>query len=185
MTVLRLELDIDSDVYPELYARLAIILDARGRGERMRQLAASGLVWEMLRLEGQAPSTVPPPAAAASKPAPPKRKQPAVAPAAPQAARSAATAPPFVDLAIDAPPALRAAASGDAGRAPEAIDDDLPVLTDVLEPAPVREAADGSQDPPAADAHHMKPLWPHGARRGPATRSRLIRMKERGLFKNG
>ena len=38
MTVLRLELDIDSDVYPELHANLAVMLNAGGRSERVRQL---------------------------------------------------------------------------------------------------------------------------------------------------
>jgi hypothetical protein len=31
----------------------------------------------------------------------------------------------------------------------------------------------------------VQPLWPNGMKRAPGTRSRLMRMKERGLFKNG
>jgi len=66
---------------------------------------------------------------------------------------------------------------------------ELPVLTDVLEPAvraPISEGAEGMDDTtPADEVRHTQPLWPHGTKPPPATRSRLMRMKERGLFKNG
>jgi hypothetical protein len=48
-------LEIDSDVYPELHARLIAIQSEGGRTERMRQLATSGLVWETLRMQGTGP----------------------------------------------------------------------------------------------------------------------------------
>jgi hypothetical protein len=54
MALLRLELEIDSDVYPELYARLASLHSLHARHEKLRQLAAVGLVWELVRLHGPA-----------------------------------------------------------------------------------------------------------------------------------
>jgi len=69
MAVLRLKVDVDSDVYPELYARLRGIEKAQAREERLRQLAASGLVWEAVRMHGPAATALPPPLPAAPKPA--------------------------------------------------------------------------------------------------------------------
>lgn len=82
MAVIRLQLEIDSDVYPELYEGLHAIERPQARQERLRQLAASGLVWEAVRMHGGASITAPAPGvtaarqAAASGPA-----QPAAAPA--------------------------------------------------------------------------------------------------------
>ena len=61
MATLHLELDIDSDVHPELYVRLASIERSPARQEKLRQLAATGLIWEIVRLHGPAfsePETV-------------------------------------------------------------------------------------------------------------------------------
>lgn len=191
MAILRLELDIDSDVYPELYAKLVTILAPGGRSERVRQLAASGLVWEMLRIEGHAPPIVRRPGGMQPPAQPAVPPGAAGGPAASRAARSHPPRPGFVDLAIDAPPSppsLEGVASDDLRGATEAVGAQLPVLTDVLEPAaakPVREGAEGSDDFPPPEVHHTQPLWPHGTKRPPSTRSRLMRMKERGLFKNG
>jgi hypothetical protein len=127
--LLRLELDIDADVYPELHATLTSLVSEASRGERMRQLAAAGLVWEKLRIRGQAALNGVAEAAPlggsggssgpALPPAPAPRAARASAPRAPAAARSPApvpvpampAAPPrsgppgFVDLALDAEPA--------------------------------------------------------------------------------
>ena len=54
MATLHLELDIDSDVHPELYVRLASIERSPARQEKLRQLAATGLIWEIVRLHGPA-----------------------------------------------------------------------------------------------------------------------------------
>jgi hypothetical protein len=54
VAVLRLALEIDSDVYPELYAKLASLGRMTAREEKLRQLAALGLVWELARLHGPA-----------------------------------------------------------------------------------------------------------------------------------
>ena len=125
MGLLRLELDIDADVYPELYATLTSLVSDASRGERLRQLAAAGLVWEKLRIRGHAalhgvapepawsaaPAAAPLPAPAARAPrstasgrAPAAARGPAPAPVAAETPRSAP--PGFVDLALDAAPVL-------------------------------------------------------------------------------
>src|SRR5687767_11341414 len=91
MPVVRLEFDIDSDVYPELYAALGAIKHPVLREERLRQLAAMGLVWEAVRIHGPSVTQLPAPAAAAAtKPAP----VPAAAAAPKSAARSPAKSGP-------------------------------------------------------------------------------------------
>jgi hypothetical protein len=230
MAVLRLELDIDSDVYPELYAQLVFINRSAARGERMRQLAATGLVWETVRIHGFAAAQLPavpglapvpapaptpamaPPALAAKSPvaaksapaakpaaAPPAAKPaPARSPRAapPKAARSpapraAAPATDFVDLGISAvppepePPTPRltpgqlAAAAGRLPVLVDVVDTDAPAVgmpVDVSEQAPLPDNDDAGH----ADSASIGAI---AHRSGP--RSRLIRMKERGLFKNG
>ena len=52
MALIRLEVEVDSAVYPELYAGLTLIERPEVRAERLRQLAASGLVWEGVRMRG-------------------------------------------------------------------------------------------------------------------------------------
>lgn len=52
MAALHLAFDIDPDVYPELHAMLSAIGSDAARGERFRQLAATGLVWETVRVRG-------------------------------------------------------------------------------------------------------------------------------------
>lgn len=197
MAILRLVVDIDGDVYPELYARLAAVAGEAGRSERVRQLATSGLIWETLRIENQATTVVRPAAAPQppARPPAPKRKPPAAsaAPAASRPERRSSPEPGFIDLGLDAqpaPPPLDTPAPKDLEQALEAFGGELPVLTDVLEPvlgvAAGRETPEGAQELPAADVdHHTQPLWPRGTQRPPAARSRLQRMKERGLFKNG
>ncbi|HZF81230.1 MAG TPA: hypothetical protein VEZ89_15735 [Rubrivivax sp.] len=59
MAVLHLQFDIDSEVHPELYEMLASIGSSRLQAERLRQLAATGLVWERLRLQAYGRMEVP------------------------------------------------------------------------------------------------------------------------------
>jgi hypothetical protein len=180
-------LDIDSDVYPELYANLAVMLSASGRTERVRQLAASGLVWETLRVQRHAPRIADAPVASRARAAAaPHPSSMPTATAPPHAAQRGALAEPgFVDFTIDAPgPWLEAAAPRDFRGALEAVGTELPVLRDVLEPEPISSAQDDPDESDAAALHHVQPLW-EGTPRPPSTRSRLRRMKERGLFKNG
>jgi len=54
MAVLHVQFDIDSEVYPELHDLLAAIDSGVSREERLRQLAATGLIWERTRLRAQA-----------------------------------------------------------------------------------------------------------------------------------
>jgi hypothetical protein len=96
MAIVRLEFDLDSDVYPELYQTLSALRTARARAERMRQLAAAGLVWENVRIYGAA-AIGPTPAASptGNKPtaAPPRRTAVAVTEDEPPAVAVAAAAP--------------------------------------------------------------------------------------------
>ncbi len=89
MAVIRLALEIDEAVYPELHAALSAIERPASREERLRQLAATGLVWEAVRMRG--PAVLPPepaPAASATAPAP----EPVMA--RPVAAKPQRTKPP-------------------------------------------------------------------------------------------
>ena len=51
MDVFHLEFDIDGLAHPELHDTLAVLSDSSSRGERIRQLAMTGLIWERLRLQ--------------------------------------------------------------------------------------------------------------------------------------
>jgi len=129
MAIVRLEFDLDSDVYPELYGSISALRSLESRAERLRQLAAAGLVWENVRIYG-AGAIGPTAAVAAVPPAAPARGAPAAAPLpsslavgertaasdkrgkGTRSARPPAEAPAkkdprwgdFVDLAIDAEP---------------------------------------------------------------------------------
>ena len=59
MAVLHLQFDVDSEVYPELHAMLSSIGSNLSQAERLRQLAATGLVWERLRLQAYKHTEVP------------------------------------------------------------------------------------------------------------------------------
>jgi hypothetical protein len=50
MSILHLEVYIDSEVQPELFAKLTSLERLGAREERLRQLAATGLIWEFARL---------------------------------------------------------------------------------------------------------------------------------------
>lgn len=141
MAVLHVTFDIDSEVYPELHELLASIGSDMSREERLRQLAAIGLIWERTRLKAQADIVDSVPASVVPAPL--------VAPA----------------------PSRQ-----------------FPVLTDVVDPSEVsgtgkpvalRGAADVVSSVGANDPVHDLP-----EERQKAHRSRLKRMKERGLFKN-
>ena len=132
MAVLHVQFDIDSEVYPELHDLLAAIGGGVSREERLRQLAATGLIWERTRLRAQAE----------------------VVEAMPLAVASAVPA----TLAASVPSRQ------------------FPVLTDVVDPGevPGPNQAVGANDP----IHDVPEA------RQKAHRSRLKRMKDKGLFKN-
>ena len=143
MTVIHLQFDIDSEVYPELHDLLASIGTSMSREERLRQLAAIGLIWERTRLRAQA------------------------------------------DLVESMPLSVASAVS--ATLAASEPSRQYPVLTDVVDPGEVsgpsqpvgvHAAADGSRVG-ANDPIHDLP-----EARQKAHRSRLMRMREKGLFKN-
>lgn len=183
MAVISLQVDVDSDVYPELYARLRAIDRPEAREERLRLLAASGLVWEAVRMHGPAATAEPP----RVPPAPP-------APAATAPRRPPAEVPRIqhVDLAIDVE------APG-----PPPADETVPLLLDVVhemsEPMPLDEpmmnatvvplrADDDATHHVAAIADEDSPLptpLDDSLRRPAARSARLKRMVDRGLFKNG
>jgi hypothetical protein len=162
MALLHFELDIDSEVHPELYARLAALKRRAAREEKLRQLAATGLIWEIDRLHG-----------------------PAFAEGAEMAEAGAASAMP----APSAPAAVDAGAVGDhVASAPK----NVPVLFDVVDeadaagaqPVPASvlhlgEAAPAALPPPPA----VPP--PPAAGTGKSRSARLKRMKDAGLFQNG
>jgi len=236
MATVRLEFDLDSDLYPELHAALLRLGDAGLRGERIRQLATAGLVWENVRIHGAAaigpnPAVAPAPARVAPPvpvPAPlpvlaaevelPVERKPPRPKKAPARRKDDVRGADFVDLAISAEPAP-SPPPVERRKAPR----DLPVLMDVVadeevedsrtmalaaaaelapvplpppplpppppslpDPAPlpiaVAEASSAEEEPVMlpVDPHHLASLA-----ETPQRRSRLMRMKERGLFKNG
>lgn len=234
MATVRLEFDLDSDVYPELHAALLRLGDASLRGERIRQLATAGLVWENVRIHGAAaigpnpavapvpPRGVPPAPVPAPLPVfaaevePPAERKPPRPKKTPARRRDDVRGADFVDLAISAEPVPPPFVERRA--APR----DLPVLMDVVadeevvdsrtmalaaaEPAPVpRPPPPLPPSPPpvpdpaplpmavavetsAEEEPVILPVDPHhlaSLAETPQRRSRLMRMKERGLFKNG
>ena len=145
MAVLHLQFDIDSEVYPELHDLLASIGNGVSREERLRQLAAIGLIWERTRLRAQD------------------------------------------DLMESVVPVPVSVAAGASALAAPASPRRLPVLTDVVDPTEmsgpnpavaVQGAADGSRVGANDPVHDLPEA------RQKAHRSRLMRMKEKGLFKN-
>ena len=166
MAVVHVEFDIDGDVYPELYAALAALRQPRLRDERMRQLAAMGLAWEAVRLRGPAVTAIPALAIDATLPVPAMER---AAPPARSASRASSKSP--------ARKAGSRAGPSDPGHL-------LPVLVDIVskEPdqAPAADAllAEDGPNPP------VDPMPVSAASRGAGSRSRLQRMKDRGLFKN-
>ncbi|KQV82944.1 hypothetical protein [Rhizobacter sp. Root1221] len=171
MATVRLDIEIDSEVYPELHAALAGMRSARTRGERMRQLAAAGLVWENVRIHGAA--AIGPTPAAHQRPSPP-------------------TLDDFIDLAIDAvpEPAANPMSAPEPRVAERLVARPLPVLMDVV-PDVAPEPDPTSAPPEAHDTgdplvHHADDtLHLVSLAQKPASRSRLMRMKDKGLFKNG
>jgi hypothetical protein len=174
MAVLRLEVDIDTDVNPELFAKLTSIERRAAREEKLRQLAAAGLIWEMIRLHGQAfadPGTTGAPAA----------------PHADDASREAPLPDLGEALAVDA-----GVAADHEPRVPE----NVPLLLDVVDerelPEVVTEAV-ALTAPPPGRVVALRPPAPAvaaddtavEAHAGKSRSARMKRMKDMGLFQNG
>lgn len=193
---MRLEIDIDSEVYPELHAALSALKSTRARAERLRQLAATGLVGEKVRLHGSAAMSAPavdpradivtradvrplPPQAPTPRPADRRRKRPSRE----DVEQVMRELPVLMDVVADVRPLPMP-------------HDDEPQPLDHHDPheEPAPWAAmnaypdDLSPDDDAPDEGTALPdatLHVTALSHKPATRSRLMRMKERGLFKNG
>jgi hypothetical protein len=150
MAVLHLQFDIDSEVYPELHDLLASIGSDASREERLRQLAAIGLIWERTRLRAQADQV---------------------------------DQVDQVDHAVESMPVAVASAASTPSRL-------FPVLTDVVDPQEVQEVSGPNQPvalQAAADGSRVganDPVHDLPEARQKAHRSRLQRMKDKGLFKN-
>ena len=172
MATLHLELDIDSDVHPELFVRLASIERSPARLEKLRQLAATGLIWEVARLHGPA----------FSEPAAVTFATPVAAP---------------LDLGRAVPPAVDA---GTVGEHAPLVPEDVPLLVDVVGEAEIAGGANDAAlflraAPLAADdlaprrpSTHEPAVAPTAPVVAPGARTRsarIKRMKESGLFQNG
>ena len=168
MATLHLELEIDSDVHPELYARLASIARSAARQERLRQLAATGLIWEVARLHGPAFGVQ-------------------------EAVDSSGLSPQPVQPGGDPASAVDAGSVTD--HAP-VVPQDVPVLVDVVDeaemdgagivaPPPRALAVPAREEPetrgPAPFTSPSPVEAPHGRTRS----ARIRRMKESGLFQSG
>ena len=163
--VIRLELEVDGEVYPELHAALAAVGNDASRGERLRQLAATGLVWETVRIHGAS--------VALTQDQSPSRASHAEAPRAAglcvpfggtSGARTAERSGPrrghrsdFVDLALNAVPATVPSARelqdpqlhAGARDIPAA---DVPLLSDVVDAIPPARGAASQSSTTAAQA---------------------------------
>ena len=154
MAVLHLQFDIDSEVYPELHDLLASIGSGASREERLRQLAAIGLIWERTRLRAQADPV------------------------------------DQADAVESMPASMAASVAASVAQAASAPSRLFPVLTDVVDPQEVQEVSGPNQPvalQAAADSSRVganDPVHDLPEARQKAHRSRLQRMKDKGLFKN-
>jgi hypothetical protein len=208
MAHLRFDLDIDSEVHPELYAKLASMERLPAREEKLRQLAATGLIWEIVRLHG--PAFADPNAASSTSQAPARAEPPAVAGLPPeviadeaQSEVSAEAPGPEPVPAPEAEPAPSEVSAVDAG----AVDDhvphvpaNVPVLHDVVDETEMADASpvDAAEAalalvmslskpmPPPSIADEPPPPAPTAeVPSGKGRSARMKRMKDSGLFQNG
>jgi len=158
--LLRLHLEVDGDVHPELYTLLASLPLESSQAERLRQLAATGLIWEQLRAQA--------------------RRRPANASPASAAARPQAEIPVLREV-VPAGELVRLREAMTRRSVEASTPHDGPHVAASVAPQsvvePVIEVAKPATAPSAAEA--AAPARTHGRR------SRLLRMKEKGLFGNG
>jgi len=197
MSVLQLQIEIDSDVHPELHAILMSIARSEARTERLRQLAAAGLIWEHLRAQVK----LPPPAHAADRPEREPATTPLAEPTRPAdeaiAAGSAAREmPPGVIPvlwdAIDVAALLPSGAMAERGASrPEAARHVVPGSARAAESGPGPEASPAVESAsrraelPSDRGGESREVVAIPSSRKSGTRPRLLRMREKGLFQNG
>jgi hypothetical protein len=193
MAVLRLELGIDSDVYPELYAKVASLERLEAREEKLRELATTGLIWEFLRLHG--------PGFVEAMPATPaeamgvgSRPDAGLSPVA-QAIDELRAKPPETSETTT-PSAIDAGAVSD--HVPH-IPENVPVLLEVVDeaeravvialadaaPKPVADSAATSPEPHESVTESAAAASLARATVTKARSARMKRMKDSGLFQNG
>lgn len=173
MTTLQLQVEIDSDAHPELYAVLSTIGKASLGPERLRQLAAGGIIWEHLRAQPRLDAGASAPTAATARAVDQSALQRALARthAAPPTVN-----PPLLQDVVDmtAHPAARLRSRGHAA-------------TDVTRPPPAEVTAEPGSlagPMPAKEPTRVPDASPGAATHKAGPRSRLLLMKERGLFTN-
>ena len=164
MPLLQLQIDIDSDVHPELHAMLALVARAPARAERLRQLAATGLIWEQLRAQARS---------------------------SPLAAGGSGIEPTPISASAGEPrPADGASRTAPRGDIPVLTD----VIDEATLPLPAHAAdadADAALDLASdwdlvgVDRKHDRPEPAPTPVRQRAVRPRLQKMREKGLFRNG
>lgn len=190
MAVLQLQIEIDSDVQPELHAAVASIARSPARAERVRQLAAAGLIWEHVRAQGR-----------------PKSGSATTARTEPADPLTAASAPSIdADTAIDLDSDSRAPAA--AANVPvlwDAVEDTAALMNagarvaDAIVQPTLRRTANSdvamslrahpahAGQESSNDAAPCRPdlLVGNAPPRKTGAKPRLLRMKEMGLFRNG
>ncbi|MFL6695733.1 MAG: hypothetical protein ACJ8GJ_01115 [Vitreoscilla sp.] len=163
MATLHLELDIDSDVHPELYVRLASIERSPARQEKLRQLAATGLIWEIARLHGPAFSE-------------------------PEAVT---LAPPTLPASGVDPASQAAVDAGSVADHAPVVPDNVPLLVDVVDQSEIagrtliEDALPSPAPPPAAVEDAAFPPPVHELPSGRPRSARIKRMRDSGLFQSG
>lgn len=163
MPALKLELEVDPTAHPELFALLSAIENPAYRTERVRQLAVTGLILERLRL---APEAVQAPTA----------DKPEAPPQGSHLALVMPVAPPRPELQNF--PVLHEEVPESLLRRKLDAEPAQPAEPEPPAPAP---------PPPAAVVAPVDPAMPMDTApvvHMPGTRSRLMRMKNRGLFTN-
>lgn len=217
MAVIPLQLEVDSEVHPELHDMLASIGSSPSRAERFRQLAATGLVWERMRLQSHAADALASPDGngngldRVSPAAPMPLEAPALSeekckglqpahesdgrtaaahhsrPAAPAALATPSTpvTEPLVDHGLGGGDTQSGGSDIDAHemfmREMRSAVRRLPVLTDSIDPAELSIPTPGIRAPLTEPLDEVREAQTP-TRKVP--RSRLVRMKEKGLFKN-
>ncbi|MEP7099683.1 MAG: hypothetical protein ABI781_04195 [Burkholderiales bacterium] len=193
MAIVHVRLDVDSEVYPELYTILAPLDRAASRSERVRQLASSGLIWEYLRVHGPTRTSVDidvgnqevvTEKSVASQPVPPPIDPTPPTPPVPPPPKMPAKLPAATAQRIAADPENTTGGSKRAALPRASPPSDVPTLYDAVE---LKETDAGTGAPESAQAAH--PSAPVESAPQPARKTgpkpRLMRMKEKGLFSNG